>query len=117
MEYFQLHLFQWLCERHTLPPRYRVDGSSGTDGNLFASELRVLRKLLAPLRGDDSRPIYWIGSRITNPDDSCAQMTTMMRIIKNFKEELFADVQGTNDDRKLPIGRSSRMEGLKKLKA
>lgn len=36
-----------------------------------------------------------------------------MRIIKKFKEELFADVQGTNDDRKLPVGRSSRMEGLK----
>lgn len=103
MEYFQLSMFQWLCQRYPVPHDYRIGGTRGVDDRLFVSELEVLKKLLSPLCGDNSRPIYWIGSRLTNPDDSCNQVKTSMRIIKNFKDEISAEIRGPNDDSKLPL--------------
>ena len=102
MEHSQFQLFQWLCERYKLPSDFQPGESSESDKKLFTLELETLRQLLAPLRGDDLRPVHWIGSRIANPGDSCAQVEAMMKIIRNFKEELVAEVWGANDDRKLP---------------
>ncbi|ODM24044.1 hypothetical protein SI65_01634 [Aspergillus cristatus] len=99
MECFQLSMFKWLCERHPIPRYYRICRARGIDDRLFVTELGVLKKLLSPLWGDDPRPIYWIGSRLTNPDDSCDQVKTSMRIIKHFKEEISAEIHDANDDR------------------
>lgn len=100
MEFFQHSMFKWLCERHPVPRYYHFGGIHSVDNRLFVSELEVLKKLLSPLWGDDSRPIYWIGSRLTHPDDSCDQVKTAMRIIKHFKEEILAEIQGANEDSK-----------------
>lgn len=103
MEYFQLSMFKWLCERHPFPTYYRIGGVKSIDDRMFVTELGVLKKLLSPLWGDDPKPIYWIGSRLNNPDDSCDQVKTSMRIIKHFKEEVSAEIQGANDDSKLTL--------------
>jgi len=103
MEYFQLSMFKWLCERHPVPRYYRIGCARDIDDGLFVTEIGVLKKLLSPLWGDDCRPIYWIGSRLTNPDDSCDQVKTSMHIIKRFKEGILAETQGSNDNSKITL--------------
>lgn len=101
MEGVQYNMYQWLSDRYVSPSSYNTGNPGGLDGGLFVLELRTLRKLLAPLRGDNSGPIHWIGSRIADLCATYCEVKQIMRIIESFKEDLLGDIEGPNDDREL----------------
>lgn len=103
MEGVQMNLYEQLTKEFPQQLDHQAHAVTGLDGGLFVSELRVLRKLLAPLRGDNSGPIYWIGSRIEDPPETYSEVKETMEVIEKFKEDLLHDIQGPNDDREFVL--------------
>ena len=102
VEGIQHNMQCWMADHFPALPSYRTSAVDGLDGGLFIWELRILRKMLAPLRGDNSSPIHWIESRIEDLSATYREVKLIMEIIDDFKQDLLDDIQGPSDARELP---------------
>lgn len=73
------------------PPRPR-SGMRAIDETLFASEVEMLRKLVAPLRGDERNPVFWLNSRTAHAEELCVQAEYTVEILEYFHHDLLADM-------------------------
>ncbi|OJJ39708.1 hypothetical protein ASPWEDRAFT_181081 [Aspergillus wentii DTO 134E9] len=120
----QASLARWLHDHY--PCFSLVAGEPNIlDESMFGSEIEMMRKLLAPLRGEDSK-IYWINTRLQDTTASRHQLEAAVSVIEGFKHDLLSAVEQDNESKTiysaLPVGqermsaissRQSRLDGCK----
>ncbi|RAK72047.1 uncharacterized protein BO72DRAFT_521801 [Aspergillus fijiensis CBS 313.89] len=72
-----------------------------TDESYFASEIETLRRLLEPLRGDSTSPVYWLSLRCANPTKARQQLEAATKVINAFKKDVLAALHFDPQERKI----------------
>ncbi|KAL3481218.1 hypothetical protein BJX99DRAFT_253877 [Aspergillus californicus] len=73
--------------------------TSFTDETVFAAEIEMLRRLLAPIRDGSKKSIFWLSSRRADPARTCEQLEASIRVIEQFKKDVCAALE-KDDDKK-----------------
>ncbi|THC93918.1 hypothetical protein EYZ11_006600 [Aspergillus tanneri] len=98
MEAVQINLEKWLQKRYQSMLVSLPANSNMTDQWFFLSELEMLRKLLAPLRGEDAKPIIWMNSRRVYGAKVCQQLEASARVIEEFKRDVVKELKKDTED-------------------
>ncbi|KAB8074653.1 hypothetical protein BDV29DRAFT_201225 [Aspergillus leporis] len=99
MQGTQSNLEKWLRERYQCWAITHPDNTSITDETFFGGEIEMLRKLLAPLRGEDATPVYWVNSRRLHCVKVCQQLEASVKVIEEFKRDVLMAIE-SNDGNK-----------------
>ncbi|KAE8352072.1 hypothetical protein BDV28DRAFT_161987 [Aspergillus coremiiformis] len=93
MQNVQANLETWLRDRYKRWTITHPDDTSITDETFFGAEFEMLRKLLAPLRGEDSTAVYWVNSRHIQSVKVCQQLEASAKVIEEFKRDVLLAVK------------------------
>ncbi|KAE8376712.1 hypothetical protein BDV26DRAFT_282421 [Aspergillus bertholletiae] len=99
MQGIQANLESWLRERYKRWAITHPDNTSITDETFFGAEFEMLRKLFAPLRGEDSTRVYWMNSRYPHHVKVCQQLEASVKVIEEFKQDILREIK-SRDERK-----------------
>ncbi|PYH50063.1 uncharacterized protein BP01DRAFT_286057 [Aspergillus saccharolyticus JOP 1030-1] len=101
VQVMQVELEKWTLQRYEdVFKRYREANS--LDETYFAAEIETLRRLLEPLRGDSTHPVYWLGSRRADPGQARQQLEAATTVINAFKKDLIAALHFGPQEREFP---------------
>ncbi|PYH96409.1 hypothetical protein BO71DRAFT_417875 [Aspergillus ellipticus CBS 707.79] len=107
----QVDLERWLLDRYS-QILYQITQRGEThisDETYFGAEIEVLRKILAPLRGEAEKPVFWLNSRRVNPAKALRELEASVTVVELFKKDVIAALQTDTEDRKiynpLPVSR------------
>ncbi|OJJ75031.1 hypothetical protein ASPBRDRAFT_119820 [Aspergillus brasiliensis CBS 101740] len=100
----QMKLEKWLLDRYPQVLN-KIDTerqeTNITDETYFGAELEVLRKMLAFLRKESDKPVFWLNSRRANPTKAREQLEASIRVIELFKSDFMAAMRMDTEDRKI----------------
>ncbi|KAE8357882.1 hypothetical protein BDV27DRAFT_169924 [Aspergillus caelatus] len=97
MQGIQATLEKWLRERYKRWAITHPDNTSITDETFFGAELEMLRKLLAPLRGEDATRVYWMNSRYPHIVKVCQQLEASVKVIEEFKQDILRAIKSKDE--------------------
>ncbi|GAB1204108.1 hypothetical protein APSETT445_002757 [Aspergillus pseudonomiae] len=97
MQGIQANLENWLRERYKRWAITYPDNTSITDETFFGAEFEMLRKLLAPLRGEDATHVYWMNSRYPHIVKVCQQLEASVKVIEEFKQDILQAIKSKDE--------------------
>ena len=100
MQGIQANLENWLRERYKRWAITYPDNTSITDETFFGAEFEMLRKLLAPLRGEDATHVYWMNSRYPHVVKVCQQLEASVKVIEEFKQDILQAIKSKDEHSK-----------------
>ncbi|RAL00501.1 uncharacterized protein BO80DRAFT_100581 [Aspergillus ibericus CBS 121593] len=99
----QVKLETWLLNRYPqILNKITERGETNiTDETYFGAEIEILRKLLAYLRKETDKPVFWLNSRRASPTKARQQLEASIRVIELFKNDVMAAMRSDTEDRKI----------------
>ncbi|BAE57944.1 hypothetical protein F9C07_2384 [Aspergillus flavus] len=97
MQGIQANLENWIRERYKRWAITFPDDTSITDETFFGAEFEMLRKLLAPLRGEDAARVYWMNSRYPHIVKVCQQLEASVKVIEEFKQDILGAIKSKDE--------------------
>ncbi|KAE8147630.1 hypothetical protein BDV25DRAFT_131925 [Aspergillus avenaceus] len=97
MQEIQYQLQIWLRDRYQCWAFTHPDLVSIADETYFVSELEILRKLLAPFRGEGESHIYWINNRRKVYKKVREELEAAVRVIELFKKDLYLELRTVDE--------------------
>lgn len=88
VEGHQVKMQVWLRDHCLDHVRHNRTIINVMDDSLFASDMEVLRKLVAPLRGDDSEPVFWVNTRKSQASKICEELHYSKNLLEEFNQYL-----------------------------
>lgn len=98
MQSIQASLEDWLRGHYQRWAITHPSDTSITDEMYFGSEIEMLRKLLAPLRGDDMGKVFWMNTRLPDCAKVCKQLEASAKVIEEFKRDILASIESRGED-------------------
>ncbi|EAU37543.1 predicted protein [Aspergillus terreus NIH2624] len=99
MQSIQASLEDWLRGHYQRWAITHPSDTSITDEMYFGSEIEMLRKLLAPLRGEDTGKVFWMNTRLPDCAKVCKQLEASAKVIEEFKRDILASIESRGEDR------------------
>ncbi|KAL4898245.1 hypothetical protein BDV59DRAFT_190115 [Aspergillus ambiguus] len=99
MQNIQANLEDWLRDRYQRWAITHPSDTSIADETYFGAEIEMLRKLLAPLRGDDTGTVYWMNTRLPDCAEACKQLEASAKVIEEFKRDVLVMIESHGEDR------------------
>ena len=96
----QVKLETWLLDRYpqVLNKITQRGETNITDETYFGAEIEILRKLLAYLRKETDKPVFWLNSRRASPTKARQQLEASVRVIELFKNDVVAAMRSDTED-------------------
>ena len=110
IEKIQIALETWLNARYRTQKIPTLSETSMVDVTYFVSEIEMLRKLVAPLRGDSSVPIYWVNTRRKDSGIVYKQLAASVEVIEQFKKDIMTALESDDEDSKPSTQTTSNTE-------
>ncbi|PLN78079.1 hypothetical protein BDW42DRAFT_196120 [Aspergillus taichungensis] len=101
IEKIQMALETWLNARYRTQEIPTLSETSMVDVTYFVSEIEMLRKLVAPLRGDTSVPIYWVNTRRKDSSIVYKQLAASVEVIEQFKKDIMTALESDDENRSM----------------
>ncbi|XRM39892.1 hypothetical protein ABZX51_003223 [Aspergillus tubingensis] len=117
----QMKLEEWLLKRY---PQIlnKIDTerqeTNITDETYFGAEIEVLRKMVAFLRKESDKPVFWLNARRASPIKAREQLEASIRVIELFKSDVMIAMKMDTEDRKIynPLPVSTERTALLSIK-
>lgn len=81
---YQVTMQSWLRDHSLDQVHHNRTGLNMMDDSLFGSDVEILRKLVAPLRGDNSEPVFWVNTRIAQAPKTCLELQYAKGLLEEF---------------------------------
>ena len=97
----QMKLEEWLLKRY---PQIlnKIDTerqeTNITDETYFGAEIEVLRKMVAFLRKESDKPVFWLNARRASPIKAREQLEASIRVIELFKSDVMIAMKMDTED-------------------
>lgn len=84
----QLKMDLWLQEHFMGDPLGHNAAVSMIERSYLDAEVETLRKLLEPLRGDNTGPVFWVNHRTSQAASFCKELKRSKDVLERFESDL-----------------------------